>query len=805
MSTIAYDGAFDLATGKDRFEKHWNNKEWKWSELLRKISTTHRTAESIAQYAKANRKRQDEIKDIGGFVGGYIAQGRRTSGSVPHRQLLTLDIDYGNKDTWDEFLMLYPVAAALYSTHKHADTMPRYRLLIPLDRPVSPIEHEAIARRVAGTLDIEIFDRTTFQTERLMYWPSTSKDGTYVFRFNDCPWLSADEILSTYRNYSDISEWPVSEKDNTHIRSDIKKQGEPTEKKGIVGAFCRAFGISTAIETFLPGIYEQGDQDNRYTFIGGSTSNGLIVYEDKFTYSHHGTDPTSRLCCNAFDLVRLHKFSDLDADTERDIATSKKPSYLAMMEFSRENETIRIQIGRDRLREAKDDFDTDEPESPDSDIEPDTDWLGKLELDEKNKYANTINNVVVILNNDPNLKGKFGFNQFEQRETISGNLPWRKFSEGKDIVDADDAGLRHYVERVYGISNMAKVKDAFDLVVRANKYHPVKDYLSALKWDGRPRLDRLLVKYMGAEDCPYTWAVTRKTLTAAVARVFRPGIKFDFVLTQVGPEGKGKSELFSKLAGQWFSDTFNGVHGKESFEQLQGVWMIEIGELSGLKKADVDAVKLYIAKKADRYRVAYGKRTDNFPRQCIFVGTTNELQFLTSINGNRRFWPVVIWFDTPLYSVFDDLDQDEINQIWAEAVDRYNEGEELFLSPEMEAEAFEKQAEHTKEDDRTGMIEKYMDTLLPVEWENLDIYERREFLNAEDPLTPKGTIRRTKVCVAEIWCECLGGQQKDMGNSNTKDLHAIIKRLKGWGNSQKFMRTKLYGTQRGYVRLQETC
>lgn len=803
MPTIAYDGVFDLATGKNRLETNWKNREWSWSEFLKEISTTHRTTESVAEYAKAKPGRQGEIKDIGGFVGGYITQGRRVSGSVSHRQLLTLDIDFGNADTWDEFLMIYPVAAALYSTHKHTAATPRYRLLVPLDRPVNPVEYEAIARRVAGVLDIEIFDRTTFQIERLMYWPSTSKDGTYVFRFNDDGWLSADKIISTYRNYADSSEWSFSEKENAHIRSDIKKQGEPTEKKGIVGAFCRAYGIHDAIDKFLSDIYTPCDQDNRYTFKGGSTNAGLIVYDDKFTYSHHGTDPTSLQTCNAFDLVRLHLYSELDVNEDRKTLTSKKPSYAAMSDFAREDETVRKQMGRDRIEQAKNDFDfEDVAPHEDGPQQTDDEWLGKLELDEKNKYASTINNVIVILNNDPNLKGKFGFNQFEQRETISGNLPWRKFSEGKDITDVDDAGLRHYVERVYGISNMAKVKDAFDLVVKANGYHPVRDYLNGLQWDGHKRIDKMFVRYMGAEDIPYTWAVTRKMMTAAVSRIFRPGVKFEYVLTLVGPQGKGKSEMFAKLFGLWFSDSFSGVHGKESFEQLQGVWGVEIAELSGLKKADVDSVKHYIGKKVDRYRVAYGKRSENFPRQCIFLGTTNELLFLMGINGDRRFWPVQILQNDPMASVFDDLDENEVGQLWAEAMLLYVEGEELFLDREMEEEAFKVQTEHTREDDRAGLIEKYLDTLLPTDWDERDIYGRREFLNSEDPLQPKGTIERQVVCVAEIWCECLGGQQKEMGSHNTKELHSIIKRLKGWSGIQKTIRHKIYGFQRGYHRTQ---
>ena len=171
---LIHDGSLDIATGRSRKEISWKNREMLWSELADKLANTHFTAETHAEYMAAKKPRQDEIKDIGGFVGGYITGGRRKSGSILHRQLLTLDIDFCKGDFLGDLELMYGNAFIVYSTHKHDAGSPRLRLLMPLSRPVLADEYEAIARRVAGDLDIEIFDPTTFQPERLMYWPSTT-------------------------------------------------------------------------------------------------------------------------------------------------------------------------------------------------------------------------------------------------------------------------------------------------------------------------------------------------------------------------------------------------------------------------------------------------------------------------------------------------------------------------------------------------------------------------------------------------------------------------------------------------------
>lgn len=812
---LTHDGTFDMATGRSRKETNWKNKNWLWSDLVTRLSTTHRTAETHTEYMTSKKPRQDEIKDIGGYVGGYLANARRKAQNVLHRQLVTLDIDYDKGDFWNDVTFTYDGAAAVcYSTHKHSPENPRYRLIMPLDREVNASEYEAIARKIAGNLNIEIFDPTTFQPERLMYWPSTSKDGVYFFEYQDGEFLCADDILASYRDWTDTSEWPVSSKVDKILQRNMQKQGDPLEKPGMVGIFCRGYTIEEAIDQYLGDVYETCDIENRYTYKKGSTSGGMIVYDEKYAFSHHGTDPTSGKLCNAFDLVRLHKFGIRDEDAASDTPINKMPSYLAMVEFASKDDKIKIQIGVERLDSARNDFAigpeelagdeaTDSSAQTAAPEKQDNEWLKKLDVDKKGTYFSTIDNMYTVLANDWGLKDRIALNTFEQREIALKNLPWRTVTpQTRYLTDADDAGLRHYLEKVYELTGLQKVQDAVAMVMMKNSFHPVRDYLNSCKWDGKPRVDTLLIDYLGAEDMPYTRAVTRKALVASVARVFQPGIKFDYVLTIAGKQGLGKSQILNRLGGQWYSDSFSNIQGKEAFESIQGVWIVEIGELAGLKKADADAVKHFVSKETDRYRVAYGRRTENFPRQCTFFGTTNNRDFLKDPTGGRRFWPVDTFNGTPTKNMWESLTPAEVSQVWAEALHMYKHKEPLHLTPELEKVAESIQKEHSEEDSRKGLIVRYLNTLLPGNWDEMDIYQRRSFLKGQDELQAKGTVPRKKVCVAEIWCEALDGYQKDMNSFNTKNLHDIMKTIDGWEPSKGVKsRFELYGIQRSYEKV----
>ena len=797
--SLTNDGHIDIATGKSRKELNWRNKEVTWSDFLTKISETHRTAETHAEYLTSKKSRQDELKDIGGFVGGYLTGGRRKPANVLHRQLITLDIDFAHTSLWDDFTLMYGNAAALYSTHKHSSSTPRYRLILPLDRHVFTDEYMAISRKIAGVLGIDYFDDTTFQPERLMYWPSTSKDGEYVFEYQDGPWISADEILNSFHDWKDSSEWPVSTRVDKVVQRGITKQGDPLEKPGIIGAWCRTYSVDEVIEKYLSDIYDSCAIENRYTYKEGSTSGGLVVYDGKYTYSHHGTDPTSGKLCNAFDLVRIHKFGLKDEDAKEGTSSSKLPSYTAMCEFATKDTKVRRLLVEEKLQDAKGDFEeVSEIEVMETE---NMDWVEELQVDKNKNILSTIHNIMLILTNDPKLKGKLALDTFAHREVALKDLPWRKVTEAtKFMTDTDDAGIRYYLENTYGITGAQKIQDATLLVHLKNSFHPVREYLEGLVWDGVERVDSLFIDYLGVEDCEYTRAVTRKALVAAIARIYHPGIKFDYVLTLVGEEGLGKSEIINRLGGAWFSDSFNTLEGTKAFEQLQGVWIIEMAELSGLKNSEVEAIKHFISKRSDRYRVAYGRRVEEFLRQCIFFGSTNKRGFLKGINGDRRFWPLLIHAITPTKLIYKDLDKNEIGQIWAEAIEYYKSNEPLFLAPELEKAAREKQAEHSEQDDRTGIVIKYLDTLLPERWKDMTVYDRRAWLSGTDELQEKGIYQRNSVCIPELWCELFGGLQKDMTKFNVNDLHGIMRNMKGWREHRSKAKFGIYGTQKCYYR-----
>ena len=745
----------------------------------------------MAEYKAMGRNQQSDIKDVGGFVGGYCNNGSRSD--IRFRSVLCLDADFADGDLWPDWELIFGCAAAVYSTHKHTPEKPRLRLVVPLSRNVDPDEYQAIGRRVAAALGMDKFDDTSYQPQRMMYWPSTSQDGEYFFRYCDAPFLDADAELATYHDWRDVSAWPTSSREAAAPKKAASKQQDPLEKGGLVGAFCRAYyPIQEAIAAFVPA-YQPCDDPNRYTYTEGSTAAGVVIYEDgKFSHSFHGTDPASMQTVNAWDLVRLHMFHDLDADCAPDAPTSSRPSYKAMTELVTNDKRTAAQIVADRSAEALADLGTPlEENAPEGE-----NWREKLKITDKGGIAQTIENTVIILRHDPKLAGCLALNEMEHNIVTRKDLPWRKVKGPSQWVDADDAALRFYLERVYGIASKDRIFDAVNVVAAENKYHPVRDYLDGCTWDGVPRVETLLVDYLGAEDCPYTRAVTRKALVAAVTRIYRPGCKFDYMLTIRGQQGLGKSALIAKLGGKWFSDSFTTMQGKDAYEQVQGVWIMEVGELAGMRKAEAETIKLYISKQVDRFRPAYGRRLQEFPRQCIFIGTTNESQFLRDTTGNRRFWVV----DTPndaAKDMWEELTPDVVRQVWAEAVELYKAGEDLYLPRKLEAVAREVQAAYEEENPRAGIIAEYLDRLLPAGWDGMDLYARRSFLEGE----AEGVTERQTVCILEIWAEALNGNPDKLDRYAIKEIRDIMAGLSGWQRAKNKTTTiRPYGRQRYYER-----
>ena len=779
-----------IAYGNSRMDKKWKNTDISWEDFCSRVKTTQRTTETVEEYRKMRKGGQDSIKDVGGFVGGHLKDGRRKKGNVLSRSMLTLDMDYGTSTIWEEISTFFPYQCCIYSTHKHTPENPRLRLIIPLFRDVGEEEYAAVSRMVAKEIGIDLFDDTTYEPERLMYWPSTSRNGVFVYEEKDGSLLDPDVFLNKYDDWRDTSTWPVSSRQSEILDRSLKEQADPLSKEGVIGTFCRTYSVSRAIDTFLNDVYEPSVMVGRYDYIPADSSAGVILYDDKFAYSHHATDPASGRLLNAFDLVRIHKFGHLDDRATESTPPSKLPSFINMCEFAIQDDEVKAQFTKERMEQATIDFTEDN-------------WQTALELDKQGKIKDTLDNIVLIIRNDSELES-IAFNKHRDGIDARDGLPWEQMKGGWN--DSDNAALKVYLSNKYGIYSPTKTKDAILAVAAERSYHPIKEYLDHLpEWDGTDRVETLLIDYFNATDNSYTRAVTRKMMVAAVARIVHPGTKFDSVLILNGPQGIGKSTFFAKLAGDWFSDslTLTDMKDKAGPEKLQGYWILELGELAGMRKTDVEVVKSFISRSDDKYRASYGVNVESHPRQCIIVGSTNaESGFLRDITGNRRFWPVRISGDGKRkawqMSVYD------VEQIWAETLVLYAKGEKLYLEGSDVELATNEQADAMESDEREGLVRTYLDTLLPDDWNALSLYERRSYLNGSEfgGESRVGTVERTLVCNMEIWCECFGRDASAMKPADSYAIAGIMKKINGWnkyqGNKNGTSNFPIYGRQRCY-------
>lgn len=783
-----------IAIGHSRTSLKWKSETMKWQDLANRLASPTVTNETVAEYAKMSKAAQGKQKDVGGFVGGYIPKnGRRVRGAVKERYLITLDADSPSEDfLFDLDMCLGGKEYVLYSTHSHTTEHPRYRVIVPVDRAMSPDEFQAVSRRMADDIGIEMFDSSTHQAERLMYWPSCPKDAEYVYQHGEGDLVSVDAYLATYHDWRDTSFWPISKKESAVRLSDAHKQGNPLEKKGLLGAFCRCYSITEAIAKFLPDVYTPSQVEGRYTYAAGSTVGGLVIYDnDTFAYSNHATDPVGGKLVNAFDLVRLHKFGDLDKDDSLKI--TEQPSYKAMIDFANEDGAAAILLDKERMQDM--DFDDIEEE--------DVDFLSKLKRTKYGIPESDVYNCLLILKCDPELKGKVGLDEFAHRLTVLGDLPWRTKNGSLYWTDTDDACLRNYFATKFRIKGKGIIDDALQEVTQDNKFHPVRDYLHSVKWDGECRIDELFIKYLGAEDTPYVRAATRKWLCGAVARVMYPGIKFDTAIVLYGSQGLGKSLILEKLGKGWFNNSLVDIKTKDTMEQIQGSWVIELGELAPTFKNENEIVKAFISRASDRFRSPYGRRTEEYPRQCVFAGSTNNLMFLKDRTGNRRFWPITGDKDRKTANSWDITDE-EIDQIWAEAFYYWSDGESLVLEGTIAEEAMRVQMSHTEGGELMGLIEEYLSMRLPVDWEDYELYDRREYIREYDETEASRLLPRERVCPLEIWCELLEGDRKNLLNAKAREITDVLQAIPGWipytNGTGKVRFGKLYGPQRAFIR-----
>lgn len=785
---MQYDRELIISVGRGRKETDWKQQRVMWSAFIHRLSVPMESTETLGEYKAMSKAEQDRLKDVGGYMGGVLEGGRRKAGSVKSRCVIALDMDNIPPGGTEDILKRVGGLGCAYvvsSTRKHESAAPRLRVIIPTDRDLTADEYEPAARKLAQIIGINFCDPTTFQTERFMFWPSRCRGAEYVFVYSDAGFIQADGLLGQYQDWRNVQEWPQAPGEAQHFNRNHKRQQCPREKGGLVGAFCRVYDVPGAMEAFLPGTYGPCGE-NRYTYTGGSTTGGAVLYDNgDFLFSHHATDPAGGRLCNAFDLVRIHKFGHLDEGARPDTPGHKLPSNVEMLKFAASLEEV-------NLEQARAAFPQDARQENDG-------WLKHLEWD-GGRLARSAKNIMLVLENDPRIAGKICYDRFLEKVTIQGRMPWNAGTEKRELTDADMAGLRVFLETEYGLTGKEKIQDAFDTLLHKNAAHAVKDYLDGLEWDGAPRLDRVLIDYLGAEDSPYVRTVARKMFCAGVARIYEPGIKYDYLVVLIGAQGTGKSTFARIMGVDWSTDSLKVIdmRDKTGAEKLLGVWVVEIPEMDGFSKVDSATVKSFISAASDRFRPAYGRFTVNRPRQSVLIGTSNTKNFLVDETGNRRFLPVDIGAFRPVRSVFTDLEP-VIGQIWAEAAAYWKAGESLYLDAEMEKAAREQQEAHMQEDPREGMIAEFLKKPVPVDWYSRGLQARKMYF-AGGAACQGEMMERRMVCAAEVWAECFGYQLSTLTKKEARQINAILTRLlRGWKTGRAYFGAA-YGRQRGFYK-----
>lgn len=801
------DRQIAITVGASRKATVWQQMSLSWLAFADKLKDPQRSAETYSEYMKLPKSQQDDLKDVGGYVGGSLNGSRRKASNMTGRDLVTLDLDSipeGGTDAVLKSVDALGCAYVVYSTRKHSPKTPRLRVVIPLDKTCQPDEYEPIARMVAKYIGIGWCDPTTFEAVRLMYWPSASSDGEYVYKFKDAGFCSGEGILSQYTDWRDVSEWPQQAEEGAITRRNIAKQEDPTQKRGIVGAFCRVYDIPAAMDAFIPGVYEETPEAGRYTYVGGSTTGGAIVYDNgKFLFSHHATDPCSGQLVNAFDLIRIHKYGDRDEDAKEGTPVSKMPSYHAMMELVGQDTAVSKKLAAERLLEAQESYagtpTAGEAFGPAAETtEKDTDWIKRLSVNANGKIDKTISNVHLILRNDPRIKGRIKTDTFSNRGMIDCPVPWDDSEGRRQWQDCDFDGIYEYIETFYGINSRTAIDSAVALIGLENKFNEVEAYIKGCEWDGVKRVDTLLTDYLGAPDNVYTRAVIRKSLVAAVARAIEGGVKYDTMPIFTGPQGIGKSTFLTNLGRRWFSDSLTTFEGKDAAELIAGTWINEIGELTAMSRQDMNSVKQFLSKRDDRFRAAYGRTATSYPRHCVFFGTSNEAEFLRD-QENRRFWPVDVGLLPATKNVWEQMPL-EVDQIWAEAYIYYQMGEPLIMKGEAAQMALDAQRGHRESDSIEGMVLNYLEMKVPIDWDTMDMVQKRTYLAGNMTiLDPENELEPIKqVCAVEFY-ELNMGNKRYMKNVDAKKINDIIRMTKGW--TPERLRFREYGQQRGFRRL----
>lgn len=382
-----------------------------------------------------------------------------------------------------------------------------------------------------------------------------------------------------------------------------------------------------------------------------------------------------------------------------------------------------------------------------------------------------VHNFEIVMDKDSRFAGKIRLNEFAQQPYLYGSVPWENENNCRAWSSHDDSALFSLIQADYGLKSRQDFADALKNVSMRNKFHPVRELLDSLTWDGKEHIRSLLPEYLGAEDSDYTYQVMRLWMLGAVSRVYKPGSKFDYTIILQGSQGIGKSTFLKLMAldDSWFNDSLDSLDSDKAVQSLTGSWIIELAELKSLARTagGVESVKRFLTATQDKYRIPYERRADTFYRQCVFAGTTNKDDFLQDETGNRRFLIVQTGVKKPSKSLFVPEIMDTIKLAWAEAVHIWkNEKPQLILPEAYMQEAKELQEANMADDGKRGIIQEYLEG-------------------------------KTQVCAREIWEKALGENVSPRKYQIT-EINDIIAKVPAWKKLKSPRNFEGYGKQRGF-------
>lgn len=769
---------YDIALGTKRKDTNTKQYRWEWNEIVERLKNVEYAEHTMSQYAAMTKLQRVDAKDVGFFIGGLV-----TKRKVTYRQILSLDIDEADEATLNTLrTWLKGSTYVLHSTHSSTPEHPRYRVVAPLNRIVSADEYGAIMRVLHEKFKLPL-DVATFDFNRIMFLPSVPKDAEYFFESKDGEPLNVEELLSQLGNWQDLSGITMPAK--------IQVQ-DPLKKGGIIGAFCTQVSIREALDIHLQDKWRP-EPDGSYTLIGATTTSGGKVFDNNLHFvSFHSSDPYQGRSHNAYDLVRLYKFGE-----------GKKGE--AEMAKLCEALDIRPESGS-KAKLTLDAIDDEEAKAILNE---------RLTFDKKGELEKTIMNVEAILTYDPMVAGVFAYDAFSDAPVLRRIPYWRanidirtpnedcqNVQDYEGMEDVDESFLRKHLEKYYGFRNADKcITDALNIVVHNNKFHPIRDYLNSLEWDGVPRLEHIFIDCFGVNDTLYAREVGLKFFVGAVRRVFIPAAKMDYVPVLVSDEGLGKSKFVRRMAKLWGSDTFYTFNGsKEAYEQLRGVWLMEIPELAGVQNRSTNSRKAFITKGEDRYRSAYLKYTKTYKRQCVFIASSNDVIFLDDPSEEgRRWWGMMCNPNNVKVNVHDDSFLERVDLYWAEAVHYYNQGVKPMLSDAAEAEARLLRQIHKAEDVEQGALLDYLNMPVPDNWYKMSYYERVQYW--KEPSGWTGKMRDT-VCTTEVAREFFEIPRSDNSPARGKKVGDAIRATGLFTQDGSKKRFGEYGIALAWVRKQ---